>query len=90
MAELEDLIERYRTFAANATLSAPADRALRKLLKRTFKVIGSPPDKQPEEPDSCSGSGAGSLHTGPPSEIVGKVNQKVEPSPGVLSTPTSP
>jgi hypothetical protein len=34
MAELEELIESYRAFAATATLSAPADRATqRKLLK---------------------------------------------------------
>ena len=44
MAELEELIESYRAFAATATLSAPADRATqRKLLKRTHKIIG-PPD----------------------------------------------
>lgn len=49
MAELEELIEGYRTFAAKATLSAPADRvAIRKLLKKTQKIIGPPPDKQPE------------------------------------------
>jgi len=36
MAELEELIESYRAFAATVTLSAPADRATqRKLLKRT-------------------------------------------------------
>jgi len=45
MAELEELIESYRAFAATATLSAPADRATqRKLLKRTHKIIGPPPD----------------------------------------------
>ncbi len=45
MAELEELIESYRAFAATATLSAPADRATqRKLLKRTHKIIGLPPD----------------------------------------------
>ncbi|BCL84718.1 hypothetical protein ccbrp13_71830 [Ktedonobacteria bacterium brp13] len=53
MAELEDLIERYRTFAAQATLSQPDDRAARrKLLKRTHTVVGSP-DEQPEpRPDN--------------------------------------
>lgn len=36
MAKLEELIERYRAFAANVTLSQASDRAvLRKLLKRT-------------------------------------------------------
>src|SRR5258708_1527505 len=45
MAELEELIESYRAFAATATLSASADRATqRKLLKRTHKIIGPPPD----------------------------------------------
>src|SRR6266550_6014404 len=45
MAELEELIEGYRTFAATVTLSAPADRATqRKLLKRTHKIIGPLPD----------------------------------------------
>src|SRR5260370_37503713 len=47
MAELEDLIEGYRTFAATVTLSTPADRAaIRKLLQKTQKVVGSPPDKR--------------------------------------------
>jgi len=45
MAELEELIESYRAFAATVTLSAPADQATqRKLLKRTHKIIGPPPD----------------------------------------------
>jgi hypothetical protein len=45
MAELEELIESYRAFAATVTFSAPADRATqRKLLKRTRKIIGPPPD----------------------------------------------
>ena len=48
MAELEALIERYRTFAANAALSTPTDRAeIRRLLKKTQKVIGPPPDNPP-------------------------------------------
>ena len=51
MAELEDLAEAYRAFVAKATLSTPADRAeIRKLLKRTHKVLGPPPDRQPELP----------------------------------------
>lgn len=46
MAELEELIEGYRAFAANAHLSTQADRAARhRLLKRTHKIIGPPPDK---------------------------------------------
>lgn len=49
MAELEDLIESYRTFAAKAALSTPADRAaIARLLKKTLKVIGPPPEKQAE------------------------------------------
>ncbi len=49
MAQLEELVEGYRTFAATATLSTPVDRAeSRKLLKKTSKVIGPPPDKPPE------------------------------------------
>lgn len=41
MAELEDLIEGYRAFAATLTLSTPDERATqRRLLKRTLKVIG--------------------------------------------------
>jgi hypothetical protein len=50
MAELEELIEGYRTFAATATLSTPADQQVRrKLLKRTQKIIGSPPDAPVQE-----------------------------------------
>lgn len=45
MAKLEVLIEHYRTFAVNATLSTPTDQAERRsLLKKTQKVIGPPPD----------------------------------------------
>jgi hypothetical protein len=45
MAELEELIEGYRAFAASATLPTPADQQTRrKLLKRTQKIIGLPPD----------------------------------------------
>ena len=46
MAQLEDLLEHYRSFVSRATLSTPADQTeLRKLLKKTQKVIGPPPDK---------------------------------------------
>ena len=46
MAELEDLLELYRMFVSNATLSTPADLAeLRKLLKKTHKVLDPPPDR---------------------------------------------
>ena len=49
MAELEALIEGYGTFASNAILTTQADRVTRrKLLKKTQKVVGTPPDKQPE------------------------------------------
>ena len=51
LAELEELLERYRMFAANATLSTQTDRAERRsLLKKTQKVIGPPPDKQKDTP----------------------------------------
>jgi hypothetical protein len=51
MTELEELVEGYRTFAMTATLSTPADRAgIRKLLKKTHKVLGPPPDRQPAPP----------------------------------------
>ena len=49
MAELEELVEGYRMFASNAILATQADLAAkRKLLKRTQKIIGPPPDKQSE------------------------------------------
>ncbi len=48
LAELEELIEGYRTFVANTTLSTPTDRAtIRQLLKKTHKILGPPPDEQP-------------------------------------------
>jgi hypothetical protein len=51
MAELEDLLERYRAFVRSATFSMPTDQAeLRKLLKKTQKVIGPPPDIPEEVP----------------------------------------
>src|SRR5712691_4862220 len=51
MTELEELVEGYRTFATTATLSTPTDRAgIRKLLNKTYKVLGPPPDRQPAPP----------------------------------------
>lgn len=51
MAELEELIESYRTFASTAILSTPADwAALRKLLKKTQKIVGPPPEKPEDAP----------------------------------------
>lgn len=48
LAELEELIEGYRAFAAKVTLSTPTDRAaIRKLLKKTHKVLDPSPDKPP-------------------------------------------
>lgn len=50
LAELEDLIEGYRVFVTTVTLSTPADRAaLRKLLKKTLKVVGPPKDAHGQE-----------------------------------------
>lgn len=49
MAELEELIEGYRAFASTAQLSTRADRTtMRKLLKKTHKILGPPPDRQRE------------------------------------------
>ena len=49
MAELEELVEVYRAFTLNARLSVPTDRVKRrKLLKRTQKVVGPPPEEQSE------------------------------------------
>jgi len=49
LAELEELVEVYRTFASNAILTTQTDRVeRRKLLKKTQKVIGPPPGKQPQ------------------------------------------
>jgi hypothetical protein len=53
MAELEDLLERYRAFVRSATLTTPADQAeLRKLLKRTQKIIGPLPGAPENVPDA--------------------------------------
>ncbi len=53
MAELEELAEAYRAFVSKATLSTPGDRvAKRKLLEKTLKVLGPPPDKQPTSHDT--------------------------------------
>lgn len=50
MAELEELIEGYRAFAASVTLSMAADqRARSNLLKKTHKIIGPPPDAPAQE-----------------------------------------
>jgi hypothetical protein len=46
LAELEKLVEGYRAFASNVTLSAQTDRATRhKLLKQTEKVLEPLPGK---------------------------------------------
>ena len=51
LAELEELIEGYRAFAASVTLSTSGDRKARgKLLKKTCKVLGPPPNEQQEQP----------------------------------------
>lgn len=55
LAELEELIESYRAFATTVTLSQASDQAaLRKLLKRTLKVIGPPPAKLQETPGTSA------------------------------------
>jgi hypothetical protein len=46
LAELEELVEEYRAFALDAQLTTQTERATkRKLLKKTHKVIGPPPDE---------------------------------------------
>jgi len=45
LAELEELIEGYRAFAANATLATQTDQVTRRrLLKKTQRIIGPPPE----------------------------------------------
>ena len=45
MAELEELIKSYRTFATTLTLSTSVERATRrKLLKKTLRVVGPATD----------------------------------------------
>jgi hypothetical protein len=62
LAELEELIEGYRTFAANATLSTSADQTARsKLLKRTQKIIGPPPELRGTDASETRSNG-GSIH----------------------------
>lgn len=56
MAELEELIESYRTFATTLTLSTSVERATRrKLLKKTLRVVGSATDARQEENSSWRG-----------------------------------
>jgi hypothetical protein len=55
MAELEELIESYRTFAATLTPSTPVEQAaLRKLLKKTLKVVGPPPTMPGQEAEQAA------------------------------------
>lgn len=96
MAELEELIESFRAFAVTAILFAPDDRKSRgKLLKQTLKAAEPPPETI-HNPYFCSGEGPahmtkdGLSHSESVFGSIGKVNQKVEPSPGALFTPTSP
>lgn len=49
LAELEELVEGYRTWASALTLPMPADRAARhRLLKRTLKAVGPAEAKAPK------------------------------------------
>ena len=68
MAELEELIEGYREFTGTVTLPTPADRqARRKLLKKTLRVVGPPPDvpgqvdQEAEQATPGNGMQAGAL-----------------------------
>jgi hypothetical protein len=50
MAELEELVERHRAFAMKAQLSRQDDKAARrKLLKKTDRIVGAPPNEQGEQ-----------------------------------------
>ena len=56
MAELEELIKSYRTFATTLTLSTSVERATRrKLLKKTLRVVGPATDAKQEENSSWRG-----------------------------------
>ena len=56
MAELEELIESYRTFATTLTLSTSVERATRrKILKKTLRVVGPATDARQEENSSWRG-----------------------------------
>ena len=56
MAELEELIESYHTFATTLTLSTSVERATRrKLLKKTLRVVGPATDARQEENSSWRG-----------------------------------
>src|SRR5947209_18886278 len=60
MAELEELIKSYRTFATTLTLSTSVERATRrKLLKKTLRVVGPATDARQEEKSSWRGRGEG-------------------------------
>lgn len=63
MAELEELVERSRTFATNATLSTPTDRAaIARLLKSTQKILGPPPGESPERHGIAQKDGTAHAH----------------------------
>ena len=52
-AKLENLLECYHLFVSKATLSTPTDLVeMRKLLKKTQKIIGPPPDKLEDAADT--------------------------------------
>jgi hypothetical protein len=56
LAELEELIESYRAFAVALTPPTSDERAaLRKLLKRTLKIVGPPPGVPDQGESRCRG-----------------------------------
>jgi hypothetical protein len=64
IAQLEELIEGYRTFVSNATLATQADEVVRrKLLSKTQKIVGPPSDVPKDVPNTHDSiSGAPSAH----------------------------
>jgi hypothetical protein len=68
LAELEELVEVYRAFVSNTEFSTQADQVTRrKLLKKTQKVLGPPPDKPAEshDPDTDAKHRAAPLYETP-------------------------
>ncbi len=86
MAELEELIESYRTFATTLTLSTSVERATRrKLLKKTLRVVGPATDARQEENSSAWTSRRQTILSLPPIRVA-----RIPMSCGVVSTRTSP
>lgn len=71
MAELEELIEGYRTFAVTLTPSTPGEWAtLRKLLKKTLNVVGPAPEELPTLDARSIPDGASAPHRSETSSMI--------------------